>query len=197
MTQMTIPLFPLSAVLFPGGPLPLRIFEARYLDMISRCLREESQFGVLQIHSGTDVSEVQTADIGTLARIADWYQGSDGILGITARGTRKFRLHAISRQPDGLYIGEAAMLADEPGLKLPEEFRSMASLLETVIDDLGRLYDTIDKHYDDAAWVGHRLAEILPMPSAEKQACLELMDPIERLRLLQPMLRPFRRERGQ
>ncbi len=197
MTRMTIPLFPLNAVLFPDGPLPLRIFEARYLDMISRCLREESQFGVLQIRSGTDVSEVQTADVGTLARIADWYQGSDGILGITARGTRKFRLHAIRRQPDGLYIGEVAMLADEPGLKLPEEFRPMASLLETVIDDLGRLYDTIDKHYDDAAWVGYRLAEILPMPATEKQACLELMDPIERLRVLQPMLRPFRRERGQ
>ena len=197
MTRITIPLFPLNAVLFPDGPLPLRIFEARYLDMISRCLREESEFGVVQIRSGTDVSEVETAGVGTLARIVDWYQGSDGILGIMARGTRKFQLYDISRLPDGLYVGEVGMLPGEPHLKLPEEFRPMAALLETVIDDLGRLYDAIDKHYDDAAWVGYRLAEILPMPSAEKQSCLELADPVERLRVLRPMLRPFRHERGQ
>jgi Lon protease-like protein len=194
---MTIPLFPLAAVLFPDGPLPLRIFEARYLDMISRCLREDSEFGVVQIRSGSDVGEVETLDVGTLARIVDWYQGSDGILGITARGTRKFALHEISRQSDGLYIAEVELLPDEPQLRLPEEFRPMAALLETVINDLGRLYDAIDKRYEDAAWVGYRLAEILPMPVTEKQSCLELMDPVERLRVLRPMLRPFRHERGQ
>jgi len=186
---MGVPLFPLAAVLFPDGPLPLRIFEARYLDMISRCLREGGEFGVLQIRRGTDVGEVETTDIGTLAQIVDWYQGSDGILGITARGTRKFALHGISRQPDGLYVGEVEMLAVEPQLGLPDEFRPIAALLETVINDLGRLYDFIDKRYDDAAWVGYRLAEILPMPVAEKQACLELTDPIERLRRLRPLLR--------
>ncbi len=196
-TRLTIPLFPLAAVLFPDGPLPLRIFEARYLDMISRCLREDSEFGVVQIRSGSDIGEVETASVGTLARIADWYQGSDGILGITARGTRRFVLRGVGRQPDGLYTAEVELLADEPQLQLPEEFRSMAALLETVINDLGRLYDAIDKRYDDAAWVGYRLTEILPMPSAEKQSCLELMDPIERLRVLRPMLRPFRHERGQ
>jgi Lon protease-like protein len=194
---MTIPLFPLAAVLFPDGPLPLRIFEARYLDMISHCLREDGEFGVVQIRSGTDVGEVETASVGTLARIVDWYQGSDGILGITARGTRKFVLHGMNRQPDGLYIGEVEVLAGELQLPLPEQFRPMAALLETVINDLGRLYDAIDKRYDDAAWVGYRLAEILPMPVAEKQGCLELTDPIERLHLLRPMLRPFRHERGQ
>jgi Lon protease-like protein len=191
---MNIPLFPLAAVLFPDGPLPLRIFEARYLDMISRCLREDAEFGVVQIRTGTDIGAVETADVGTLARIVDWYQGSDGILGITARGTRKFALHGISRQPDGLYVGEIGLLAEEPQLELPDEFRPMAALLKTVINDLGRLYDAIDKRYDDAAWVGYRLAEILPMPVAEKQACLELTDPIERLRLLRPMLRPLRRQ---
>lgn len=190
---MTVPLFPLGAVLFPDGPLPLRIFEPRYLDMVSRCLREDGEFGVVQIRSGTDTGEVETASVGTLARIVDWYQGSDGILGITARGTRKFALHEMSRQPDGLYVGQIGLLDGEPALKLPGEFRPMAALLETVIDDLGRLYDAIDKRYDDAAWVGYRLAEILPMPVAEKQGCLELMDPIERLRVLRPMLRPFRR----
>ena len=197
VTRMTIPLFPLGAVLFPDGPLPLRIFEARYLDMISRCLREDSEFGVVQIRSGSDVGEVETVNVGTLARIVDWYQGSDGILGITARGTRRFALHEMGRQPDGLYTAEVELLPEEPQLQLPEEFRPMAALLETVINDLGRLYDAIDKRYDDAAWVGYRLAEILPMPVTEKQSCLELMDPVERLRVLRPMLRPFRHERGQ
>lgn len=194
---MTIPLFPLSAVLFPDGPLPLRIFEARYLDMISRCLREDSRFGVVQICSGSDVGQVQTANIGTLAQIVDWYQGSDGILGITARGTHKFGLYDISRQADGLYVGEIEILAEEPQVPLPEEFRPMATLLQTVIDDLGRLYDAIDKRYDDAVWVGYRLTEILPMSAAEKQSCLELTDPVERLRVLRPLLRPFHPERGQ
>ncbi len=194
MSPLSVPLFPLGTVLFPGGPLPLRVFEPRYLAMVSRCLREESQFGVVLIKEGTDTGTVATRDVGTLARIVDWYQGSDGILGITARGTRPFRLQAISRQADGLYLGEVELLPEPPPQPLPEEFRPMATLLESVIDDLGRLYDAIDKHYGDAAWVGCRLAEILPMPPADKQRCLELDDPVERLQFLRPMLRPFRRE---
>lgn len=190
---MTVPLFPLGTVLFPEGPLPLRVFEPRYLDMVSRCLREDSGFGVVLALEGGG-GGLNTPDLGTLARIVDWYQGSDGILGITARGTRPFRLQAISRQADGLYLGEVELLPEPPPQPLPEEFRPMATLLESVIDDLGRLYDAIDKHYGDAAWVGCRLAEILPMPPADKQRCLELDDPVERLQFLRPMLRPFRRE---
>ena len=134
---MNIPLFPLAAVLFPDGPLPLRIFEVRYLDMISRCLREDGEFGVVQIRTGTDVGEVETTNVGTLARIVDWYQGSDGILGITARGTRKFALHGMDRQPDGLYVGEIEVLAGEPQLELPDEFRPMLeqNLSQTMSDD--------------------------------------------------------------
>ena len=81
-----VPLFPLSTVLFPGGPLPLRIFEARYVDMISRCMKDDSPFGVVLIREGDEVGPAKTHDIGTLARIVDWYQGSDGLLGVTARG---------------------------------------------------------------------------------------------------------------
>ncbi len=197
MTWQTIPLFPLGTVLFPDGPLPLRIFEPRYLDMISRCLREDSEFGVVLITNGRDIGQVETTDVGTLARVVDWYQGSDGILGITARGTRQFRLHGVRRQADGLYLGDAEFLPVIPPQPLPEEFRPLATLLASVIDDLGRLYDAIEKRYDDAAWVGCRLAEILPMPPSDKQRCLELTDPVELLQFLRPMLRPFRRERRQ
>ncbi len=197
MTWPTVPLFPLGTVLFPDGPLPLRIFEPRYLDMVSRCLREDAEFGVVLITSGRDTGTVETTDVGTLARIVDWYQGSDGILGITARGTRLFRLHGVTRQPDGLYLADAEILPAPPSRLLPDEFRPMATLLASVIDDLGRLYDAVEKRYDDAAWVGHRLAEILPMSPAEKQRCLELADPVELLAFLRPMLRPFRREKPQ
>jgi Lon protease-like protein len=197
VTWQTIPLFPLSTVLFPDGPLPLRVFEPRYLDMISRCLRQDSEFGVVLILGGKDTGQVETSDVGTMARIIDWYQGSDGILGITARGTRQFRLHGVSRQADGLYLGDVEMLPEVPRQPLPEDYRPLAILLESVINDLGRLYDAIEKRYDDAAWVGCRLAEILPMPPADKQRCLELTDPIALLQFLRPMLRPFRREKPQ
>ncbi|MCL4721846.1 MAG: LON peptidase substrate-binding domain-containing protein [Gammaproteobacteria bacterium] len=197
VTAQTIALFPLGTVLFPGGPLPLRVFEPRYLDMVSRCLKSDVPFGVVLITSGRDTAEVETGPVGTLARISDWYQGSDGILGITARGTNRFRLCGTSRQPDGLYLGDIEVLPAAPPVPLPSEFRPMAALLETVIDDLGRLYDTIEKHYDEADWVGCRLAEILPMPPADKQRCLEFDDPVERLRVLRPMLRPFRRDKTQ
>ncbi|MDH5254622.1 MAG: LON peptidase substrate-binding domain-containing protein, partial [Gammaproteobacteria bacterium] len=138
MTWQTIPLFPLGTVLFPDGPLPLRIFEPRYLDMISRCLRQDSEFGVVLIVNGQDTGQVETTDVGTLARVVDWYQGSDGILGITARGTRQFRLHGVTRQADGLYLGDVELLPEIPPRPLPEEFRPLATLLASVIDDLGR-----------------------------------------------------------
>ena len=78
-----IPLFPLNTVLFPGGPLPLRIFETRYIDMISERMREDAPFGVLLIKEGHEAGPASTYEIGTLARITDWYQGSDGLLGIS------------------------------------------------------------------------------------------------------------------
>lgn len=193
----TVPLFPLGTVLFPRGPLPLRIFEPRYLAMVSRCLREDGEFGVVHIVDGRDTGQVSTAQVGTLARITDWYQGSDGILGVTARGTRKFRVERMWREADGLYMGAVEILPDEPQLALPELYQPMAELLESVIGDLGRLYEPIEKHYDDCAWVGCRLAEILPMAPADKQHCLELTDPLTRLQVLRPLLRPFRRERSQ
>jgi Lon protease-like protein len=95
-------------VLFPGGPLPLRIFEARYLDMISRCLKTDTPFGVLLIRDGDETGAARTHTVGTLARIVDWYQGSDGLLGVTAAGEQRFRLLDVGIQPDGLNAGRPA-----------------------------------------------------------------------------------------
>ncbi len=197
MANETIPLFPLGTVLFPDGPLPLRVFEPRYLDMVSRCMKEGSEFGVVLLMSGSEIGEAETATIGTLARILDWYQGSDGILGITAVGTERFVLNTSSRQTDGLYLGDVAPIAAEPTCVLPDEYQSMAALLEVIINDLGKLYENLDKNYTDATWVGRRFAEILPMSLEDKQRCLEMNDPIERLRYIRPLLRSIRQEVAQ
>jgi Lon protease-like protein len=197
VTPAQIPLFPLRTVLFPDGPLPLRIFEPRYLAMVSRCLRQETPFGVLLLMAGSEVGGAQTVRIGTLARIADWYQGSDGILGITAVGTQRFRLETMNQQTDGLYVGEIAAIPDDQAVPLPLEYQPMAELLQVIIEDLGKLYGSLARRYEDAAWVGCRFAEILPMPMEQKQRCLEMTDPVERLDFVRPMLRSVRWETAQ
>ena len=185
---MKVPLFPLRTVLYPGGPLPLRIFEPRYLDMISGCLKNDSQFGVVLIKSGSESGPATTYEIGTLARIIDWYQGSDGLLGITAVGGQRFRVISSSRQPDGLNIGEVELLGDESERSLPDEYKPLADILSGVLDDLGRLYESLERHYDDAGWVGYRVAEILPISPEEKQTCLEIDDPVRRLKMMREVL---------
>jgi Lon protease-like protein len=188
-----VPLFPLNTVLFPGGPLPLRIFEPRYLSMVSHCVRNDSPFGVLLIRAGQESGPATTHNVGTLARITDWYQGSDGLLGITAIGEERFRLLSTTLQNDGLTVGDVQVLENEPDLPLPEEYQEMASILAGVLEDLGRLYESLDKRFDDASWVTSRFVEILPIDLEEKQRCLEQSDPIERLRIVRDLLDASRR----
>jgi len=183
-----VPLFPLNTVLFPGGPLPLRIFEPRYVDMVSHCLRHESPFGVLLIREGREAGPATTHEVGTLARISDWYQGSDGLLGITAIGERRFRLLSSRRQEDGLNIGDIEILDNEPQLPLPEEYQGIAAILAGVLNDLGRLYESLDRQFDDTGWVTARFVEILPLDLEEKQRCLEQSDPLERLHIVRRIL---------
>ena len=193
----TVPLFPLQTVLFPDGPMPLRVFEPRYLDMVSRCLKSDSEFGVVLIQAGSEIGHARTVKVGTRARITDWYQGSDGILGVTAVGTCRFRLGDVSREPDNLCVGRVENLEPEPEVALPDEYRAMAELLEAIIDDLGKLYQALEKRYRDATWVGYRFAEILPISQEQKQYCLELNDPIARLAFVRPLLRSIRQEQQQ
>lgn len=189
---MQVPLFPLRTVLYPGGPLPLRIFEPRYLDMISECLKHEQSFGVLLIKSGSETGPATTFDVGTLARITDWYQGSDGLLGVTALGGERFRLVSSERRPDGLNMGEIEILPEQGEQTLPEEFKPLAQILAGVLDDLGRLYEALERRYDDAGWVGYRFAEILPISPEEKQSCLETDDPVQRLQIVRKVLHSVR-----
>ena len=173
---MQVPLFPLNTVLFPGGPLPLRVFEPRYLDMISACMKDDKPFGVLLIRDGAETGPATTWDAGTLAKVTDWYQGSDGILGITAIGTERFRLLSAERQSDGLNVGEIELLPPPPPMAIPPEYANLPHILETVLDDLGRLYENLERRPNDACWVAWRFAEILPISLEDKQAILESDD---------------------
>jgi Lon protease-like protein len=179
-----IPLFPLNIVLFPEGPLPLRIFEPRYVDMVKRCMREASGFGVVLIRSGGEVGPVDMFDVGTLASIEDFDQLADGFLGLSCRGSRRFRILSRSVQGDGLNVGEVEWLTPEPAVDVPERHARFSLLLQDVLPQLGEVYTDMPLKLDDAAWVGHRLAEILPIPPSNKQLCLEMDDPLQRLDLL-------------
>jgi Lon protease-like protein len=175
-------------VLFPGGPLPLRIFESRYIDMVGRCTKSDTPFGVLLIKDGDEAGPATTYEVGTLAKITDFYQGSDGLLGITALGGQRFRLLSNERQHDGLNIGEVEIIEAEAALPLPEKFRALADMLSNVLDDLGRLYEARDRQYQDAVWVTYRFLEILPIDLDQKQLSLESSDTLARLDLVDELL---------
>lgn len=189
---MRVPLFPLNTVLFPGGPLPLRIFETRYIDMVRDCVKNDSLFGVLLIREGDEAGGATTHTVGTLARITDWYQGSDGLLGVTAIGEKRFRLLRSERLASGLNVGEVEVLPDEPSLPLPAEYKGMSEILSSVLDDLGRLYESLDRRLDDATWVTSRFVEILPIDLEQKQLCLEQSDPLDRLKIVHALLKVVR-----
>ena len=182
-----IPLFPLNIVLFPDGPLPLRIFETRYVDMVRRCMREDGCFGVVLISAGLEAGPAQTYDVGTTAKIIDFHQLSDGLLGLSCVGRRRFRILKKSVAKDGLNLGEIEWLADGPVLNVPARHAPLAELLRVVLPQLGEVYTGIDMRLDDAAWVGQRLAEILPIELSLKQSFLEMDDPIQRLDALTPL----------
>ncbi len=184
-----LPLFPLNTVLFPGGPLRLRIFEPRYLDMISRCMRESSDFGVALITEGKEAGgSARTTTVGTTARIVDFERLDDGLLGITARGEKKFSIIDVKTRSDGLNVADVKLLAVEVPTDIPDDLGILAELLKQAFVQVGAAYGDEPPHYDDASWVGMRLAEILPLPMLEKQQCLEMSNAVARLRLLRERL---------
>ncbi len=175
-----LPLFPLKAVLFPAGPLALRVFEPRYLDMVARCMRGPNRFGVVAIRRGEEVGVASMYDVGTTAEIVDWHQEEDGLLGILAIGREMFRLGSTSRQADGLYTGEVELLPNEPPVILPPEHVPLLALLKRVLGGLS-LYRGIEPSFNNAVWVAARLVEVLPLGLDLKQSLLEAPDALTRL----------------
>ena len=183
-----LPLFPLKTVLFPGGVLPLRIFETRYLDMVSRCMRTDSGFGVVTIHEGNDAGGQPTSihPIGTLARIVDFDQTEDGLLGLTCLGVQRLRVVGHRVQPDHLLIGQVLWLPDDPVESPLPSHEPLARVLRDLLDseELQPYARFLVPDWENAAWIGNRLTEILPLPLEIRQALLEMTNPRERLDIL-------------
>jgi Lon protease-like protein len=189
--ETELPLFPLQTVLLPGGPLALRVFEPRYVDMVARCLRGSNRFGVVAIREGLEVGAATPYEAGTTAEIVDWQAEPGGLLGIRVLGREGFRLVAARREPDGLYLGRVTLLEPLAPIPLPAEHAFLAELLRQIIPSLP-LYRELPTSFDDAVWVTERLIELLPLPLARKQALLETRDAEQRLARLAAELRTAR-----
>lgn len=188
-TILEIPLFPLHTVLFPGGAIPLRIFEPRYLDMVSDCLRSGTGFGISLISEGNETgSGAQTFEYGTIGDISYWQQLPDGLLGITVRGRQRFRLISSEVRPNKLIVARVVLVPNDPPVDLPSRYSSFSQMVSDMMEAMGHPYTTLPKHYDDAGWVSNRLAELLPIALVQKQYFLQLNDPLERLDRLGPIL---------
>jgi Lon protease-like protein len=189
-----LPLFPLKTVLFPGGVLPLRVFEQRYIEMTKTCLKDAQPFGVVLLTKGSEVAPAEAgrlefAPVGTLATIAAWDMPELGILHVTAIGGERFQLQTHDVKSDGLVVARVARIPPEPAVALASAFAPLVTLLEVLAARVGPRQFPEASAYDDASWVGYRLAELLPLPMSIKQGMLEINDADVRLGLLQKFLR--------
>jgi Lon protease-like protein len=181
----SLPLFPLNTVLFPGGLLPLRVFETRYMDMTRECLKAEHPFGVCLIKDGKEVgTPAKPEPVGTLAAITNWDMQQLGLLQLRTLGGRRFRILDSRVAAQGLIRARVELIADETDADLPEEFTALADLLRLVIADKSAAVFAEPHALDSASWVGYRLSEILPVPLAAKQKLLELNGAVTRLQIL-------------
>ena len=189
-------LFPLQAVLFPGGLLGLKVFEARYVDLVSACLREQQPFGVIALRSGSDVhrrgDHVSFESVGTLAELVDVDSDRPGILQVSCRGSSRFRVLASHQRDDGLWLARTESIADDDVLAPTEAqtatVRGLAEAIATMKTQ-GVAPFLEPYRFDDAGWVANRWCEILPISQAAKYRLMELPDPIVRLQLVDDYLR--------
>lgn len=187
-----LPLFPLRSVLFPGGVLPLKIFETRYLDMAARCLKDGSPFGVCLIRDGQEVGEAATPhEVGTTARIVSWDMPQQGVLLVTCRGEQRFRITTRQIHADRLQSARVQYLdpPDAATIPVPAAQAGVLPLLKAIVTDAGDELFPPPHAFDDAAWVARRFAEVLPIPALARQRLLELDDPLQALEIVQAYLR--------
>jgi Lon protease-like protein len=198
MATITIPLFPLTTVLFPDGVLPLQIFEARYLDMISRCLTEDTAFGVVLLTHGQEVrsgsgAQERFVSSGTLASVQDTTASTPGLLQVVCRGGARFQVESAMRGANGLWSAEVELVEGDHDVRIPSELQGASDALDRV---LASLHDVPQQRWpvqppfrlDDCGWVANRWCELLPLPSQQKHNMLMLDNPVIRLELLHDVL---------
>lgn len=185
-----LPLFPLSSPALPGGRVALRLFEPRYLDMVSECLRHDSGFGICLIREGGEAGEpAMPYGTGTEMRIIDWDRQPDGLLGITAEGMHKIRVHGLDVEANKLVVGRVERLPPEPAEPVPERCRALVQVLERILQQLDGIVHYDQPQWNDAAWVGGRLTELLPLNDRVRQYLVELDNPTARLDELRQALK--------
>ena len=190
-----LPLFPLLTVLFPDGLLELKIFETRYLDLMARCMREQAPFGVVALRSGgegrTSGAPVALFDVGTLAELIEVDSPEANILLVRCRGTRRFALGTTRQEADGLWVGEAGAVGDDP---VVAPSATHANVVKSLVDAVAALSAQgaepflAPHRFDDAGWVANRWCEILPLPIDAKHRLLSL-DPLSRLDIVDSLMR--------
>lgn len=180
-----IPLFPLGTVLFPGGRIPLKIFETRYVDMVSRSMRESAPFGIVGIISGREVGLTpEFHRVGTTATIESWDQGADGLLHIVALGAEVFEIVEFSVANDGLALADVTLRTATPHGQVPLKFAPLRQLLQEIYERQADLAPPLPWLWDDADWIAYRLAEIMPVPIEQRVEALGMSGAEERLALI-------------
>jgi Lon protease-like protein len=189
----TIPLFPLPVVLFPGGHLPLRIFEQRYIDMVRECSATGGRFGVCLINDTEQTDRpAEYHRFGTTAEICDFSTLEDGLLGIVALGRERFIVQQTRARDNGLLVADVEVLAESSGMDVPEQYSVLSLVAQRIMEQVGDRYPSYRPgDLQDASWVAYRLGELLPLEISERQSLLQLDDPLERLQVLLELLPRF------
>jgi uncharacterized protein len=199
LTLQSLPLFPLQTVLFPGGVLPLRIFEVRYLDMIGRCQKAGAPFGVVSLTQGDEVRKPGANEafstIGTLATISDFETPRPGLMMVRASGAQRFRITSSDQLKHGLWVADVERLDGDVAVPIPDDLRGTSEALGKLIASLQQKAATPYQiplqepfQLDDCGWVANRWCELLPLPVALKQRLMELDNPLVRLELVSDVL---------
>jgi Lon protease-like protein len=204
---LALPLFPLGTVLYPGGFLPLQIFEVRYLDMIGKCHKNGTPFGVVSLTKGTEVRRLNAEpsgeafaneafqSIGTLATITDFAVPQPGLMVVRCTGTQRFKISRSEKLKHGLWVADVTLIADDLFVAIPEDLQPAADALKKLILTLQERDVPAEQmpiltpyKFDDCSWVANRWCELLPIPVALKQQFMELDNPLLRLELVNDIL---------
>lgn len=186
----TLPLFPLNTVVFPGGRLPLRIFEQRYLDMVKQAIADNTPFGICAIREGTETGTPAVPhSVGTRVIVTDWDMPETGILHIDTQAQERFVIRNTRTEPSGLLIGSVEAVSSEIAAAVPDDLELAVEILRHIVNDYGDAHFPAPHAFDDAVWVGYRLSEVLPLKLGIKQSLLEMNDSVMRLRILTEFLK--------
>jgi uncharacterized protein len=188
--QSSLPLFPLNTVVFPGGQLPLRIFEQRYLDMVKQAIADNTPFGICAIREGSETGTPAVPyAVGTRVRVTDWDMPETGILHIDTLAEARFVIRSTHTEPNGLLIGTVEPVSSEVAAAVPDDLELAVEILRHIIAEYGETRFPAPHEFDNAVWVGYRLSEVLPLKLSSKQNLLEMNDSVTRLRILAEFLK--------